>query len=79
MRVRILKTDERLGIKVGEIYSATAYRYDHSKITLEWREWDRYDPQCNQYKTDVAFWMADRWQVINGKGEFVPKNKEINK
>lgn len=49
MKVRILKTDERLGIKAGEIYKAYRYRYDPEKVVLDSRVPDGYDPMCTQY------------------------------
>jgi hypothetical protein len=75
MRVKILSDDERLGIKKGEIYNAERYRYDpYEKITLLGREPDGYDPSCNQYNTDVAYWMQGQWMVIED-GIYVPKEE----
>lgn len=53
MRVRIKETDNRLGVKAGEIYKAKRYWLDPDKITLLAREPDGYDPCCNQYKHEV--------------------------
>ena len=50
MRVKILKTDKRLGIKKGEIYKVKRYWLDpQEKVTLLSRETDDYNPKCNQY------------------------------
>ena len=73
MRVKILETDDRLGIKAGEIYSAQRYQYDpHEKISLMAREPDGYDPECNQYKYEVAYWMQGKWMVLEGN-TYVPE------
>ena len=53
MQVKILKTDARLGVKAGEIYEAHGYSLDPSKVTLDARVPDGYDPCCNQYWHDV--------------------------
>lgn len=51
MKVKVLKTNGRLGIKSGEIYNAKGY--DDSKITLLSRIPDGFDPECNQYRHEV--------------------------
>ena len=72
VRVKILETDERLGITAGEVYKATRYRYDpQEKVTLLAREPDGYDPSCNEYVDSVAFWMQGRWMVVRDS-KFVP-------
>lgn len=54
--VRILKTDERLGVKEGEEYAAVTYPFDPgAKVSLLRRIPDGYDPQCNQYWNDAEF------------------------
>ncbi len=53
MKVRITKTDNRLGIKEGEIYEAEIYWLDPDKITLLKRIPDGYEPSCNQYRYEV--------------------------
>lgn len=54
--VRILKTDERLGVKEGEEYEAVTYPFDPgAKVSLLRRIPDGYDPQCNQYWNDAEF------------------------
>lgn len=59
MRVKILKTDDRLGVKEGEIYEARRYWLDPEKITLDARIPDGYDPCCNQYSKDVLILPKD--------------------
>lgn len=68
MKVKILETDERLGVIAGEIYEAERYRYDpQEKVTLLSREPDGYDPECNQYIVgDIAILMQDKWMVVEG-------------
>jgi len=69
MRIRILETDKRLGVKKGEIYKARRYHYDpQEKVTLLGREPDGYDPECNQYINEVAFWIDNQWMcVVDGQ------------
>jgi len=59
MKVQIITTDKRLGIKKGEVYNARTYSYDPSKVTLLSRIPDGYDPSCNQYKADVEVIKKD--------------------
>ncbi len=76
MRVKILETDDRLGVKAGEIYEAKRYWLDpQEKVTLLGREGDGYDPGCNQYIHEVAFWIQDQWMIVQGT-QFVPENAE---
>lgn len=70
MKVMVLKTDERLGIKAGEVYEAQRYRYDFGKWTLLSRVLDGYDPSCNQYGNEIAFLIRGIWHVVDG-GIFV--------
>lgn len=73
MRVKILETDERLGIKKGEIYTAQRYHYDPTeKVSLLARESDGYNPECNQYFDGLAFWMQEQWMVVQN-GKYVPE------
>lgn len=74
MKVKILKTDSRLGITKGEIYEASNYRYDPGKITLDSREGDKYDPGCNQYKSEVAFMIRGAWMIIKNN-RYIPENE----
>ena len=53
MKVKVLKTDGRLGIKKGETYLAHRYYLDPSKVTLTSRIDDGYDPMCNQYISEI--------------------------
>ena len=74
MRVKILEDDERLGVKHGEIYQAERYRYDpQEKVSLLSREDDGYDPKCNQYIDEVAFWIRGEWMVVRD-GKYVPQD-----
>jgi len=62
MKVMILKTDDHLGVKEGEVYDAQRYHLDpHEKVTLLARDPDGYDPSCNQYFDEVAFWIQGQW------------------
>lgn len=54
MKVKILKTNDKLGIKENEIYEAEPYWLDPlDKITLLKRIPDGYNPSCNQYRYNV--------------------------
>ena len=56
MIVEILKTDKSLGIKKGERYHAIRYFLDPSeKVTLLGRVPDGYNPNCNQYRSEIKF------------------------
>ena len=67
MRVKILETDNRLGIVKNEIYKAERYHLDPmGKISLLSREPDGYDPMCNQYIHEIAYWMEGQWMILNG-------------
>ena len=73
MRVKILKTDDRIGIKCGEIYNAERYRLDpYEKVSLLSREPDGYCPDCNEYTHNVAFWIQGQWMVIENN-TYVPE------
>jgi len=74
MRVKVLETNERLGVKEGEIYSAKRYWLDpQSKVTLLAREPDGYNPECNQYVSEIAIWMhPGEWMVVRNN-VFVPE------
>jgi beta-N-acetylglucosaminidase len=63
--VRVRFDDDRLGVKAGEEYIAETYWLDPRKVTLLTRIPDGYDPQCNQYRSDVE-WM--RWAEGDGRG-----------
>lgn len=54
----VKEDDERLGVQAGEQYLAIRYLYDPEKVTLLSRIPDGYDPECNQYLSDVR-WL--RW------------------
>lgn len=65
MKVKILETNERLGVKKGEIYNAQRYPYDpQEKVTLLSRDPDGYEPECNQYVHEVAFLISGKWMVV---------------
>jgi|GEM_PF-5449471 len=74
MKVKVLETDERLGIKAGEVYEACRYRYDPEKMTLLRRVPDGYDPECNQYMHEIAFWVQGEWMVVGEGYRYVPMN-----
>lgn len=72
LKVKILKTDERLGIVAGEIYNAERYRHDIDKVTLISRIPDGHDPMCNQYMDSVAHMIRGKWHVIEDNS-FLPE------
>ena len=53
MKVKVLKTDTRLGVKENEVYEAVKYPLDSSKVILESRVPDGYDPMCTHYWYEV--------------------------
>lgn len=54
MRVKIIKTDKRLGVKKGEIYNAFPYWLDPTaKLVLDSRVPDGYKPYCTHYSNEV--------------------------
>lgn len=73
--VKILKTDERLGIVAGEVYNAERYRIDPEKITLLSRVPDGYDPCCNQYADSVAHMLLGKWHIVVN-GVYVPEEEK---
>lgn len=46
--------DPRFDLKAGDILRCVNYPYD-AKVSVLFREWDGFDPDCNQYDSDVAF------------------------
>ena len=73
MRIKILTTDERLGVEAGEIYKAERYCLDpFEKVSLLSREPDGHDPLCNQYINSVAHWIQGQWMVVEG-GKYIPE------
>ena len=60
MKVKILKTDQRLGIKKDEIYNAAIYSLDPSKVILYSRIPDGYDPCCNQYISEIEILVEEK-------------------
>lgn len=74
MRVKILKTDDRLGVVEGEIYIAKRYSMDpQCKVSLVARECDGHDPECNQYIEEVAIEIQGQWMVVED-GKYVPES-----
>lgn len=75
MRIKILKTDERLRVIAGEVYEAKRYKYDpQCKYELIGRADDGYDPECNQYIEEVATEIKGQWMVVGSSGAFVPES-----
>lgn len=74
MQIMILTTDNRLGVKAGEVYEARRYQYDpHEKYSLIARIPDGYDPGCNQYIDGVATKVMGVWcRVVDGAFEEIP-------
>lgn len=50
----LLKDDPTFGLVAGDILRCVDYPYD-AKVSVVFREWDGFDPECNQYNTDLAF------------------------
>ena len=75
MKVKMLKNDERFKIKKGDIFEAQRYHYDPDKITLLKRESDGFDPECNQYKESLAYWIQGQWMILDGN-KYVPEEKD---
>ena len=75
MQVKIIETDERLGVKEGEIYEAKRYRFDpHEKVELIGRIPDGYDPMCTQYIEGVLHLIHGVWHKVEC-GRYVPLSK----
>jgi len=72
MKVKLLDDDERFGLKKGDIFQAKKYKYDPDKMSLLERESDGFDPECNQYKEDLAYWIQGQWMVLDGN-QYVPQ------
>lgn len=53
IQVRILKTDDHIGVTEGEVYEATSYWLDPDKVTLLARVPDGWNPECNEYRHNV--------------------------
>ncbi len=52
LEVELLYNDPRFGISKGDI--CIARRFDHTqRLTLEWREKDKYAPLCDVYQDEV--------------------------
>ena len=64
LRVKILKSDSRLGLEADEIYIAKRHIFDSEKIELIERESDGHCPRCTQYRYQVAFWKNNNWEII---------------
>lgn len=72
MQVKIINTDDRLGVKAGEIYEAKRYRFDpHEKVELMARVPDGYDPLCTQYLESVLHMIGGKWHKIEDN-RYVP-------
>lgn len=54
-RMELLEEDARFGLSAGDILICQHYWLDPQKVTVVRRERDGFDPECNQYKTDVKF------------------------
>lgn len=54
--------DERFGLVAGDIVRCINYPYD-AKVSVLFREWDGYDPECNQYVHNVAFLGFVPWDM----------------
>lgn len=79
MEVLILKTDKRLGIKAGEIYAGYGYQMDPSKIVLDHRLPDGYDPCCAQYKHEVAIKIKGTWCKVVNNQYTIMSEKELKR
>ena len=54
-RWRLHKDDERFGLAEGDVLVGRPYWLDPDKVTVEYRESDGFDPQCNQYRVDIEW------------------------
>ena len=46
--------DPRFGLEAGDILRCVNYPWD-AKVSVLFREWDGYVPECNQYTHSVSF------------------------
>ena len=53
MKVKILKSCISTGVKEGELYNASFYSFDESKVMLETRIPDGYEPECTEYRENL--------------------------
>lgn len=55
-RFRLKKDDLRFGLHEGDVLVGRAYWLDpQAKVTVEFREFDGFDPMCNQYRSDLEY------------------------
>lgn len=50
----IREDDERFGLAAGDIVRCVNYPWD-AKVSVLFREWDGFEPECNQYLRNVSF------------------------
>lgn len=50
----IREDDERFGLAAGDIVRTINYPWD-AKVSVLFREWDGYEPECSQYLHAVSF------------------------
>jgi len=57
----MLADDPRFGLAAGDVLLAVPYPYD-AKWTCLRRESDGYDPECNQYVSDIEWigWAGEQ-------------------
>ena len=60
-RLRMLHDDLRFGLAAGDVLVCVPYPYDE-KWTVLRRESDGFDPECNQYVSDVEWigWAGEQ-------------------
>lgn len=63
-KIKMLKTDELLGFKEGEIYEVKPYPYDEKMILMR-RVPDGYDPECTTYLESEG----DEWEWVKEHNE----------
>jgi hypothetical protein len=65
VKVKLLNDEERFNIKAGDEFEAIRYHLDpQEKMSLLKRLSDGFDPECNQYRDNLAFWIQGEWKVI---------------
>lgn len=56
---KVKKDDDRLGVKAGELYLCSPYKWDEEKVMLLSRIPDGHDPMCNHYLHEVELFTME--------------------
>jgi hypothetical protein len=51
----LLDDDERFGLTSGDVLIGRPYWLDPDKVTVDFRESDGVDPECNQYRVNLRW------------------------